>query len=107
LRGGILLGSSDLDEGIAFVKQRTGVIHDDQAGLLPFFIEWSAGTVHPSADAPQGCKILRFELSTPGNAELQRICTLLGLDVPITRGAKPQLFARIAAPGGRFMTLAL
>jgi len=87
------------------LEWKTLNLHDDQSGLLPFFIEWSAGTVHPSADAPPGCKILRFELSTPRNVELQRICTLLGLDVPVTRGAEPQLFARIAAPGGRFMTL--
>ena len=88
------------------LEWKTLNLHEDQAGLLPFFIEWSAGTVHPSADAPAGCKILHFELSTPRNVELQRVCRLLGLDVPITQGAKPQLLARIAAPGGRFMTLA-
>jgi len=88
------------------LEWKTLNLHEDQAGLLPFFIEWSAGTVHPSADAPAGCKILHFELSTPRNVELQRVCRLLGLDVPITQGVKPQLLARIAAPGGRFMTLA-
>jgi hypothetical protein len=88
------------------LQWKTLNLHDDQAGLLPFFIEWSANTVHPSADAPPGCKILRFELSTPADAALQRICTLLDLDVPITHGEKPQLLARIAGPDGRFMTLA-
>ena len=87
------------------LEWKTLNLHDDQAGLLPFFIEWSAGTVHPSADAPAGCKILRFEHSTPRNVELRRFCTLLGLDVHVTDGAKPQLFARIAAPDGRVMTL--
>jgi catechol 2,3-dioxygenase-like lactoylglutathione lyase family enzyme len=80
-------------------------LHDDQAGLLPFFIEWSADTVHPSADAPPGCKILRFELSAPNSAELQRICMLLNLDVPVTDGERPQLLARIVGPDGRLMTL--
>jgi len=88
------------------LQWKTLNLHDDQVGLLPFFIEWSSGTVHPSADAPPGCKILRFELSTPSSAALQRICTLLDLDVPITHGEEPQLHARIAGPGGRFMTLA-
>jgi hypothetical protein len=40
------------------------------------------------------------------DAELQRICTLLGLHVPITHGEKPQLLARIAGLDGRLMTLA-
>jgi Glyoxalase-like domain len=81
-------------------------LQDDQAGLLPFFIEWSADTVHPSADAPPGCKILRFELSAPNDAELRRTCTLLGLDVPITHGERPRLLARIVGPGGSVMALA-
>lgn len=88
------------------LQWKTLNLHDDQAGLLPFFIEWSADTVHPSADAPSGCKLLRFELSTPGSTELERICALLDLDVPVSHGEKPQLLARIAGPDGRFMTLA-
>ena len=91
---------------IALLQWKTLNLHDDQAGLLPFFIEWSADTVHPSADAPSGCKLLRFELSTPGSTELERICALLDLDVPVSHGEKPQLLARIAGPDGRFMTLA-
>jgi len=88
------------------LQWKTLDLHDDRAGLLPFFIEWSAGTVHPSADSPPGCKILSFGLSAPGDAELQRTCTLLGLDVTVTHGEKLQLLARIAGPDGRVMTLA-
>jgi hypothetical protein len=83
------------------LEWKTLNLHDDRAGLLPFFIEWSAKTVHPSVDAPAGCKFLRFELSTPASAELQRISTLLDLDVPITQAEKPQLHASIAGPGGK------
>jgi Glyoxalase-like domain len=88
------------------LRWKTLNLHDNEAGLLPFFIEWTAGTVHPSADAPSGCRILRFELSAPNEAELQRLCTLLGLDVPITHGERPRLLVRIAGPGGRLMALA-
>jgi hypothetical protein len=91
--------------GGRLLQWRTLNLHDDQAGLLPFFIEWSADAVHPSADAPPGCKILRLELATPGDAELQRICALLDLDVPISHAEKPQLLARVAGPDGRLMTL--
>jgi len=87
------------------LEWRTLNLHDDRDGLLPFFIEWSANTVHPSADAPAGCKILGFEVSTPDSAELLRISTLLGLNLPVTHGEKPQLLARIAGPDGRIVSL--
>ena len=87
------------------LEWKTLNLHDDRAGLLPFFIEWSAETVHPSVDAPASCKILRFELSTPESAELQRISALLDLDISITHGQKPQLLARIAGLDGRSVSL--
>src|SRR5437588_306815 len=34
-------------------------LKDDANGLLPFFIEWSADSRHPSTDAPTGCQLLR------------------------------------------------
>jgi hypothetical protein len=87
------------------LRWKTLNLHDDQARLLPFFIEWSHDTVHPSADAPPSCKMVSFELSTPDNAGLQHICMLLSLDVPVTHGDRPRLLARIASPDGRLLTL--
>jgi Glyoxalase-like domain len=74
-------------------------------GVLPFFIEWGAGTIHPSADAPSGCKIERFAISSPSETELQRLCTTLHLDVLVEHGEKPQLLARISGLDGRVMQL--
>lgn len=78
---------------------------NDEHGLLPFFIEWGAGTVHPSADAPAGCKIERFAISGPDDVELKRLCSQLNLNVRVERSEKPQLHARISGPGGRTMQL--
>ena len=88
------------------LRWKTLHLHDDKAGLLPFFIEWSADSIHPSADAPPGCEILRFELSAPNDAELRRTCTLLGLDVAVAHGDTPRLLARIGGADGKVMTLA-
>ncbi|MGB9465356.1 MAG: VOC family protein [Candidatus Acidiferrum sp.] len=88
------------------LQWKTLNLKDDRGGLLPFFIEWSADTVHPSADAPSGCKFVRFALSTPVDAELNRICTQLDLDVPVEQGEKPHLYARIVGPDGGVMQVA-
>jgi catechol 2,3-dioxygenase-like lactoylglutathione lyase family enzyme len=78
---------------------------NDEHGLLPFFIEWGAGTVHPSADAPAGCKIEHFAISGPDDVELKRLCSQLSLNVRVERSEKPQLHARISGPGSRTMQL--
>jgi Glyoxalase-like domain len=80
-------------------------LKNDHDGLLPFFIEWSADTVHPSADAPAGCKIAGFELAAPNDAEISHLCAILNLDVTVAHTEKPQLRARISGPGGRIMEL--
>jgi len=75
-------------------------LKDDRDGLLPFFIEWRADTIHPSADAPAGCRIVRFELATPDPEKLAKTAALLGLDVEIVKVAKAQLRATLAGPKG-------
>jgi catechol 2,3-dioxygenase-like lactoylglutathione lyase family enzyme len=82
---------------------KTLALANDRQGVLPFFIEWSADSVHPSVDAPAGCKIVHFEISGPDSGELRRLCTLLDLDVAVGQSDKPQLRARIAGPSGKVM----
>jgi len=71
---------------------------DDKGGLLPFFIEWSKESPHPSTDAPAGCKLDSFEIATL--ASLSDEATQLGLDVHVARG-KPALHAVLAGPRGK------
>lgn len=75
-------------------------LKDDRDGLLPFFIEWSPESLHPSADAPAGCTLARFLLQFPAPEELAKACQNLGVDVAVERGEKPLLRARIASPKG-------
>src|SRR5262245_34518182 len=39
---------------------KTFTLRDNRGGLLPFFIEWSRDSLHPSEDAPKGCTLKRF-----------------------------------------------
>jgi hypothetical protein len=77
-------------------------LEENVASLFPFFIEWSADSIHPSADSPKGCSLLRFEAASPDPEELSKQVDLLGLDLPIVKGDNLQLRATIAGPKARF-----
>jgi Glyoxalase-like domain len=87
------------------LEWKTLNLKNEEHGVLPFFIEWSAGTVHPSTDAPSGCKIERFTISGPNEVELRGRCALLNLDVHVEQSEKPQLYARIFGLNGHTMQL--
>jgi hypothetical protein len=81
---------------------KTLALKDDAGGLFPFFIEWGAGTIHPSVDAPQGCSLELFEAIAPEQnlAQLRHRAGQLNLDLKITSGHTPHLHAIIAGPKG-------
>jgi len=76
-------------------------LKNDANGLLPFFIQWSADSTHPSADAPSGCQLLRVELLTPDPAALAKTTARLMLVAPIAKGSASQLHAVISGPNGQ------
>jgi hypothetical protein len=75
-------------------------LKDEKNGQLPFFIEWSADSLHPSTDAPKGCKITHFGAVSPSTVELTKIVAPLQLDLPVLLGDKPALQATIIGPKG-------
>ena len=78
---------------------------DDHDGLLPFFIEWSADSLHPSADAPKGCRLEGFAAVTPHPDDLAREVGILQIDLSISSGEKPALQATIAGPQGQLTAI--
>ena len=82
---------------------RTLNLKDDHGGLLPFFIQWSADTVHPSVDAPKGCALLRFSVATPEQEDLLHAAKLVQLDLQVPMSDKPALQATIAGPKGELV----
>jgi len=77
-------------------------LKDDRDGLLPFFIEWSADSAHPSQDAPSGCLIKAFSIESGIDDVIQATLRKLGLGVASKAGGKPLLHARIAGKKGGF-----
>lgn len=73
---------------------------DDRHGLLPFFIEWSADSVHPSKDAPAKCTLDYFEILSADPQELAATLKRIGIDFPVQRSDKTRLHAVISGPKG-------
>jgi Glyoxalase-like domain len=92
-------GSRQRPDG-KLLQWKTLNLKDDEDGLLPFFIEWSADSLHPSADAPKGCRITHFAAVAPNTDELTKITQRLQLDLPISFADKPFLQATIVGPTG-------
>lgn len=78
----------------------TLALKDDASGILPFFIQWAAGTPHPSFDSPPGCSLQSFYLVTPDVKAVAATCNKIALSVAIEKGARPYLAASISGPGG-------
>jgi hypothetical protein len=71
-----------------------------RAAGLPFFIEWQAGTAHPSQQSPVGCTLTAFEVEHPDAAWLRRTLLGLGVDAPVLHGSRIGLKARLQTPKG-------
>jgi hypothetical protein len=75
-------------------------LKDDDNGVLPFFIQWGPGSLHPSVDAPTGAKLTDLWIGAPHPDDLKKLAAKLQLDVQIRRSQKLQLAATIAGPKG-------
>jgi Glyoxalase-like domain len=87
------------------LQWKTLNLKEDREGILPFFIEWSADTVHPSVDAPSGCRNIGFGLVAPDNSELENLVKLLDLGVAVIHGAPSEFFAHILGLRGDILSL--
>ena len=92
-------GSRQRPDG-KLLKWKALRLKDDRGGLFPFFIEWSADSVHPSMDAPSGCRLTNFGAFTPQVEELTNLARLLDVDIRIQTAKAPRLDALFAGPKG-------
>ena len=73
---------------------------DDRGGLIPFFIQWGADSMHPSRDAAAGCSLDEFTLAGPKPEELKTLLRQLSIEAQVDNAAAPLVRARITGPGG-------
>lgn len=77
-------------------------LKQDYADLLPFFIEWGRDSMHPSQDAPPGCKLESFFIEAETAKDIEQVTHKLSLDVQIKPGKTSALRARITGKNGAF-----
>jgi hypothetical protein len=72
----------------------------DGVDPIPFFIEWSADTVHPSQDSPPGCELQTFEIEHPNPREVTDTLKRLGIDPVVRHAPAARLVATLKTPKG-------
>lgn len=81
---------------------KTATLEDDRGGILPFLIQWDTNSPHPSIDAPAGCRLERFAISSPNADELAQFFALIGVVVDVRHGRADRLEIGVSGPRGRF-----
>jgi Glyoxalase-like domain len=82
------------------LKWKSLTLKDDRNGVLPFFIEWDPDSLHPSVDAPAGCRLAELRIATPDPVGLESLSAKLQLDVQIRQFNKLGLAATLVGPAG-------
>ena len=98
--GDVIPGSRRTPGGVLLswhISNQRAMVAD---GLAPFFIDWG-DTPHPAASAAAGATLISFRAEHPDPEMVRRMLGELGIELPVTKGAKPALVATIAGTRGR------
>jgi Glyoxalase-like domain len=71
-----------------------------EADPVPFFIEWSAETAHPSRDAPSGLRLVAVEVRHPKPGDLCATLATLGIDAVVEDARTAGFGATFDTPKG-------
>jgi len=97
--GSVVSGSRKRSDGAELVWRFTDphVVLAD--GLVPFFIDWGRSP-HPASSAPDGVSLVALRAEHPNPAEVVAVLQTLGVQLPVTKGARPSLIAGLETSKG-------
>ena len=96
-------GSRARPDGKLMKWRSLGIASELAAGAvqpIPFFIQWSAGTVHPSEDSPKGCTLRAFRILHPSAAAVRDLLTSVGIDADVGQEPEATIRATLNTPNG-------
>ncbi len=96
---GVSKGSRERPDG-SRLEWAVVVILDPRGWQLPFFIQWSAASPHPSTTSPAGCKLTSFAVLDPEPAALAERLVAMGAAVAVEKAAAPGFEVTLACPKG-------
>ena len=73
----------------------------DGADPIPFFIQWSPESSHPSQDSPQGCDVIGFAIEHPKADAVRALLAQAGIDADVRQAKSCRLIATLDTPKGR------
>jgi hypothetical protein len=73
----------------------------DGADPIPFFIQWSPESSHPSQDSPQGCDVIGFVIEHPKADAVRGLLAQAGIDADVRQAKSCRLIATLDTPKGR------
>jgi hypothetical protein len=73
----------------------------DGTDPIPFFIQWSPASSHPSQDSPQGCDVIAFAIEHPDAEAVRALLAEAGIDADVRQAKSCRLIATLDTPNGR------
>jgi glyoxalase-like protein len=98
--GAVIPGSRKRPDGVVLKWTYTDPQTVLADRLIPYLIDWGTSP-HPSATAATGVTLIGLRAEHPDAERVQKMLTQLGLELTVTRGAKPSLIATFDSPRGR------
>lgn len=97
--GALSAGSRTRMSGQVISWMLTEPMKGPDGGVLPFLIDWEDSD-HPAESLPQKCRLLQLEARHPEPTLIKKQLQVLGLEIPVELGIRPQLLAQIQTPNG-------
>ncbi len=94
-------GSRSRPDGKVLKWKSLGVMNkfgDQGIEPFPFFIQWSADSLHPSQDSPKGCELESFQIEYPRPADLIDALKKFGIEAKVKEGKSVRLIATLKTP---------